>query len=90
MAWPRYDYDVGGMVDELLSECSSWCVDDCEFVIKKWVKSEEDLEEILRRSNEFDGVVIYMLTTGLKYVLLYSVVRKLADFLPALKDEGSR
>ncbi|GEM_PF-1851839 len=34
-AWPRYNYDVGGRVNELLSECSSWCVDDCEFVIKK-------------------------------------------------------
>ncbi len=75
MAWPLYNYDVERHINELIDECSTWCVDKCEFIIKKWVKSREDLNEILSRSSEIDGIVIYILTTSINYGLFYDAVR---------------
>jgi len=77
MAWPLHNYDVGRKISELINECSTWCVDECEFIIKKWIKSREDLEEVLSRSSEIDGVVVYILTTSINYGLFYEVVKVL-------------
>lgn len=77
MAWPLHDYDVKRKIDELVGESDTWCEDECEFIIKKWVKAREDLEDILLRSSEIDGIVIYILTTSINYGLFYDTVRAL-------------
>lgn len=77
MAWPIYNYDVRRKVEELIAESDRWCDHGCVFLIKKWVKSKEDLEEVLAKADVVEGVVIYILTTSINYNLLYESVRKL-------------
>lgn len=77
MAWPLYNYDVGRKANELLGECDAWCENECEFTIKKWIKTRGDFEEVLSRSSEIDGLIIYVLTTSINYGLFYDVVRVL-------------
>ena len=78
MAWPLYNYDVERKINELMSECEAWCENECEFVIKKWIKTREDFEDVLSKSSEIDGLIIYVLTTSINYDLFYNVVRVLS------------
>ncbi len=78
MAWPLYNYDVRGKIDALVNECEIWCKDECEFIVKKWIKTEGDLEEVLSKSPEIDGLIIYILTTSINYNLFYRTVRVLS------------
>jgi len=77
MAWPLHNYDVGRRVGELVVESDGWCGHECVFLIKKWVKSKEDLGEVLSKADIIDGIIIYILTTSIDYNLLYEAVRKL-------------
>jgi L-fucose isomerase-like protein len=77
MAWPRFDYNVEVKVAEILSSCDSWCEGDCIFVVKKCVNSSKDLEEVLERGDEIEGVIVYIVTTSINYALFYDAVEKL-------------
>ncbi len=78
MAWPLYNYGVGKKISELINESDAWCEGKCEFLIKKWIKTRGDFEDVLSKSTEIDGIVIYILTTSINYSLFYEVIRTLS------------
>ncbi len=77
MAWPLHNYDVGKKINELINESDAWCEGRCRFVVKKWIKERKDFEDVLSKSPEIDGVVIYILTTSINYNLFYEVIQAL-------------
>jgi len=81
LAWPQYDFNPEERISELIKESDRWVEllgGDVVFTVKKWVKSHEDLRNVAEMSREFDGVVIYILTTSLNYKLFFSTVRELS------------
>ena len=81
MAWPLYSYDPSADISKLKRESSKWPQKagiNAEFVLKKWVKSEEDLAEYKEQAAKIDGVVAYILTTSLNYALFFKTVRELS------------
>jgi len=80
MAWPLYNYDPAIEISKLQMESDKWSQKadiNAEFVIKKWIKSNEDLRELKRQASDIDGVIVYILTTSLNYNLLFETIKEL-------------
>lgn len=77
MAWPMYDYDVNNKINQIIKESNNWCGNECKFVIKKWIKTKEDIQEIISCPDNIDGLIIYIVTTSINYNLLYEIIQKL-------------
>ena len=78
MAWPLYNFDVKSKELESLSD--EWVknvASNVRFLIKIWVKNEEDLNKVSQLKHKLVGVVIFILTTSLNYPLLYKSVNDL-------------
>ncbi|MEM1868190.1 MAG: hypothetical protein QXY83_05050 [Thermosphaera sp.] len=80
MAWPAYDFRPATKIEQLSEESEEWARrlgGRVEFIVKRWVRDKGDLEYVKGLSEEFDGVVAYVLTTGLEYELFFRTVREM-------------
>lgn len=80
MAWPLHSFKPATKVEELVRESEEWVRrlrGRVSFPVKHWIRDEGDLEYVKGLSGGFEGVVAYIVTTGLNYGLFFRTVREL-------------